>query len=83
MQGTSQGLAFVTLGGTRGRHFAGVSFKPRKLPDCPQGVRRQSPASGAHSNDDERSFSTKNILLSTQDKTAVFDENCTVFTGFG
>jgi hypothetical protein len=25
--------------GTRQRHFYGTSFKPHKLPDCPQGVR--------------------------------------------
>jgi len=30
-------------GGTRQRHFAGTNSKPRKLPDCPQGVRRLPP----------------------------------------
>jgi len=26
-------------GGTRQRHFDGTNLNPRKLPDCPQGVR--------------------------------------------
>jgi hypothetical protein len=32
----------VLVGGTRQRHFAGTNFKPRKLPDCPEGVRTLS-----------------------------------------
>jgi hypothetical protein len=29
----------VLVGGMRQRHFDGTNFKPRKLPDCPKGVR--------------------------------------------
>jgi hypothetical protein len=36
---------YPLLGGTRQRHFAGTNFKPRKLPDCPKGVR--TPRSGS------------------------------------
>src|SRR5687767_14376188 len=32
----------VLVGGTRSRHFDGASLKPRKVPDCPKGVRTQS-----------------------------------------
>ena len=31
------------MGGARQRRLDGTSFKPRKLPDCPQGVRTPSP----------------------------------------
>jgi hypothetical protein len=33
------GFASRQLGGTGERHFDGINFKQRKLPDCPQGVR--------------------------------------------
>jgi hypothetical protein len=34
---------YPLVGGTREHHFAGISLKPQKLPDCPKGVPRLPP----------------------------------------
>ncbi|HLO13999.1 MAG TPA: hypothetical protein VK206_04160 [Anaerolineales bacterium] len=43
LQGIALALCKGLVGGTRPRHVDGTNFKPRRLLDCPQGVRRVPP----------------------------------------